>query len=111
MDCIFDADLTSQEQRLVSGDATTCEARPRSLASLWSSVVVIRELVSYMDARQHEVWPYLEATYGSDAAGRWLCRSQIFDMACQELFGIQGGDTWGVSYYLLKRPHPWHRPP
>ncbi|KAL8914093.1 MAG: hypothetical protein Q9171_001209 [Xanthocarpia ochracea] len=47
------------------------------------------------------IWPHLEATYGKEQAGTWFQRWKIFYMACAELFGYEGGDTWGVSHYLF----------
>ena len=55
-----------------------------------------------MDARQSEVIPVLEQTYGSDAA-QWWMRWRVFFMSCAELFGFNGGEEWWVSHYLFER--------
>lgn len=57
-----------------------------------------------MNDSKREIWPHLEDTYGKNGAAMWFYRWQIFYMACAELFGYEGGDTWGVSHYLFEKP-------
>ena len=57
-----------------------------------------------MNDGTQEIWPHLEDTYGKDNAAMWFYRWQVFYMACAELFAHNGGDTWGVSHYLFKKP-------
>ena len=56
-----------------------------------------------MDAREGEVMPVLENTYGKAEARRWFMRWRIFFMACEELFRYDGGREWFVSHYLFRR--------
>lgn len=51
-----------------------------------------------------EIWPHLEDTYGNKNAAMWFYRWQVFYIACAELFAYEGGDTWGVSQYLFRKP-------
>lgn len=57
-----------------------------------------------MTYNKSEIWPDLQETYGEQDAARWFYRWQIFYMACAELFGYEGGDTWGVGHYLYEKP-------
>ncbi|KAK3325624.1 methyltransferase [Apodospora peruviana] len=57
-----------------------------------------------MMAHKKEIWPHLIETYGEENANRWYSRWQIFYMACSELFGYAGGDTWGVAHLLFEKP-------
>jgi cyclopropane-fatty-acyl-phospholipid synthase len=52
-----------------------------------------------MDANRASLWPLIQATYGKYQAGRWWQYWRIFFMACAELWGYKGGDTWLVSHY------------
>jgi cyclopropane-fatty-acyl-phospholipid synthase len=55
-----------------------------------------------LDARRREVLPVLEATYGRDAARRWLHRWRMFFLAVAELFGYSNGGEWFVTHALLR---------
>ncbi|MBS0205844.1 MAG: class I SAM-dependent methyltransferase [Planctomycetes bacterium] len=55
-----------------------------------------------LDARRGELLPVLEATYGRDAARRWLHRWRMFFLAVAELFGYSGGSEWFVTQLLLQ---------
>jgi cation-transporting P-type ATPase 13A2 len=57
-----------------------------------------------MYANKREIWPDFEETWGTDKTAMWFYRWQIFYQACAELFVWEGGDTWGVSYYLFVKP-------
>ncbi|MCJ1285144.1 hypothetical protein MMC26_004482 [Xylographa opegraphella] len=84
----FQKDLQLQEQWWVNGRhyAQTCE-----------------DWLSKMDKNKKEIWPHLEESYGKQSTAMWFYRWEIFYMACAELFAYQGGDTWGVSYYLFEK--------
>jgi cyclopropane-fatty-acyl-phospholipid synthase len=55
-----------------------------------------------MDARRELIWPILEQTYGPGQAQRWWSRWRMFLMACEEMWGFDGGRQWWVSHYLLR---------
>ena len=55
-----------------------------------------------MDAKQAELKPLFEQTYGADAA-IWWQRWRIFFMACAELFGYDHGREWVIGHFLLKK--------
>ncbi|KAK4991595.1 hypothetical protein LTR66_006515 [Elasticomyces elasticus] len=57
-----------------------------------------------MLAHKREIWPHLQATYGTESVVTWWNRWQIFYMACAELFAYDGGETWGVCHYLFEKP-------
>ena len=54
-----------------------------------------------LDAHRTQAEAVLAAAYG-EAAPLWLQRWRMFFMAVAELFGTNGGDTWGVGHFLLR---------
>jgi cyclopropane-fatty-acyl-phospholipid synthase len=50
---------------------------------------------------QKEILPILAQVYGQNNAERWWVRWKLFFMACEELFGFNEGQEWGVSHYRL----------
>ncbi len=82
------------------GDAFTVEEEWR-----WSGEHYRRTADAWLaafDARQDEIAPILEATYGAEAEV-WRRRWRLFFLATSGLFGHAGGAEWGVSHYRL---HP-----
>jgi cyclopropane-fatty-acyl-phospholipid synthase len=55
-----------------------------------------------MESRRSSVLSVLHAHYGPSASV-WYQRWRLFFLACEELFGYQGGREWGVGHYRLKR--------
>ena len=60
-----------------------------------------------LEARRSEAMDILRDTYGAEDAGRWFQRWRLFYLACEELFGFDGGREWVVSHHTL-RPLPVH---
>lgn len=64
------------------------------------------------DANREEILALFETSYGAGLdrserkveAMKWLVRWRIFYMACDELWGYDGGRQWGVSHYVFRRP-------
>lgn len=56
------------------------------------------------DAALERVSDICHETYGADEATIWVQRWRMFFMACAELFGIDGGERYGVVHTLMKRP-------
>ena len=52
-----------------------------------------------MDSNKKEIMSIFENTYGKEDAKIWFQRWRIFFMACEVLFGYDGGREWGVSHY------------
>jgi cyclopropane-fatty-acyl-phospholipid synthase len=52
-----------------------------------------------MYQHEHEILPILAEVYGKGNSRRWWVRWKLFFMACEELFGYNDGDEWGVSHY------------
>ncbi|MEM8714144.1 MAG: cyclopropane-fatty-acyl-phospholipid synthase family protein [Planctomycetota bacterium] len=80
-----DVHFSVEDHSLVSGRHYSRTAR------LW------RENI---EKKKASVMPVLERTYGADAPA-WFQRWRLFFLACEELFGYQGGSEWGVSHYRL----------
>lgn len=106
----FQSDLTIEEQWWVNGKnyAKTCEVS-ESFAFVSSSFMIgsnnsMQDWLTKMNGNKGEIWPHLEETYGKNNAAMWFYRWQIFYMACAELFAYEGGETWGVSHYLFRKP-------
>ena len=70
-----------------------------NICSYW-----VQDWLSKMKDGKREIWPHLEDTYGNKSAAMWFYRWQVFFIACAELFAYEGGDTWGVSHYLFRKP-------
>jgi len=85
----FQRDLTLTKQWWVSGSHYSKTAE---------------DWLAKMTTNKKESWPHLTETYGEKDAAMWYYRWQIFYMAVAELFGWEGGDTWGVSHYLFEKP-------
>jgi cyclopropane-fatty-acyl-phospholipid synthase len=56
-----------------------------------------------MDARRAQIMPVLAAAYGDAEAQLWFGRWRMFFMACEELWGWNGGTEWWVSHYRFRR--------
>ncbi len=61
-----------------------------------------RAWLQNQDAHRQEVLEILGRAYGDEAMKRFVYW-RIFFMACEELWGWNGGDTWFVSHYLFER--------
>ena len=57
-----------------------------------------------VDQNREQILAVFANTYGPKDALRWLVRWRTFFMACAELFGYAGGEEWGVSHYLFRKP-------
>jgi len=55
-----------------------------------------------LERRRGEVLRVFRTHYGTDAS-RWYHRWRMFFLACEELFGYDGGTEWGVGHYRLTR--------
>lgn len=55
-----------------------------------------------LDADRGLVDGLLLQAYGRDPA-LWRQRWRMFFMACSELFGMRGGEAWGVGHFRLRR--------
>jgi cyclopropane-fatty-acyl-phospholipid synthase len=56
-----------------------------------------------LEDRRAAVMAVLRDHYGAEAR-RWYQRWRLFFLACEELFGYDGGRQWGVGHYRLVRP-------
>jgi len=54
-----------------------------------------------LDAHREQALAILERIHGTDAQ-RWFVRWRLFFLACSEMFGLDGGEEWGVGHYLLE---------
>ena len=57
-----------------------------------------------MDAREADVLPILEKTYGAGQTAKWRAYWRVFFLSCAELWGYRGGNEWFVSHYLFRKP-------
>lgn len=58
-----------------------------------------------MDRRRSDILSLLSQHYGEQEARIWFQRWRMFFMSCEELWGLDKGEQWGVTHYLLrKRP-------
>ena len=57
-----------------------------------------------MDSRKKEIMEIFKNSYGVEQAAVWFQRWRIFFMACEVLFGYDGGKEWGVSHYRFVKP-------
>ena len=63
-----------------------------------------RAWLANLDARRADALRVLHAAYEA-AADQWLNRWRVFFIACEELWGLNGGADWIVSQYAFeKRP-------
>ena len=70
-----------------------------------------------IEQKKQGLMAVLRRTYGAEAPA-WFQRWRLFFLACEELFGYQGGTEWGVSHYRLAptslqgspEPQPTARP-
>ena len=64
-----------------------------------------RHWLENMDRCREQILPILNEHYGANQAAVWFQRWRIFFMSCEELWGLDAGEEWGVTHYLLtKRP-------
>ena len=55
------------------------------------------------DAHADLVSDICHEAYGAEEATIWVQRWRMFFMACAELFGLDGGETYGVVHTLMRR--------
>jgi cyclopropane-fatty-acyl-phospholipid synthase len=60
-----------------------------------------RDWLARFDAQREAVEAILTPIYG-DATRLWMRRWRLFFLATEGLFGHDGGQSWGVSHYLLR---------
>ncbi len=64
-----------------------------------------RHWLKNMDRNRGDILSILEQHYGEREARIWFQRWRMFFMSCEELWGLDQGEQWGVTHYLLrKRP-------
>ena len=56
------------------------------------------------DSQREAVMAVLRQAYGEAGAALWFQRWRMFWMACAEMFGLRGGQEWGVGHYRFVRP-------
>ncbi|MAJ45444.1 MAG: SAM-dependent methyltransferase [Candidatus Marinimicrobia bacterium] len=56
-----------------------------------------------MDKNKKYIKELFEKIYGVENSTKWFQRWRIFFMSCEELFGYNRGNDWGVSHYLFKK--------
>ena len=56
-----------------------------------------------MDRNRKYIIEMFNEIYGKQNSQRWFQRWRIFFMSCEELFGYNNGNDWGVSNYLFKK--------
>tara|TARA_Y100000590_G_scaffold188509_1_gene214859 strand:- start:2716 stop:3750 length:1035 start_codon:yes stop_codon:yes gene_type:complete len=57
-----------------------------------------------MDNNKKNILKIFSNIYGFNEAKTWFYRWRIFFMSCEELFGYNKGNEWGVSHYLFRKP-------
>jgi len=55
-----------------------------------------------LEERRDAAMRVLRAHYGAAEAPVWYHRWRLFFLACEELFGFDGGREWGVGHYRLR---------
>ena len=56
-----------------------------------------------MDKNKSDIIKLFDNIYGNSLSNIWFQRWRIFFMSCEELFGYNNGNEWGVSHYLFKK--------
>lgn len=56
-----------------------------------------------LDANREAALVVLRENYGDAEAPKWLNRWRTFFIACEELWGLDGGTQWIVSHYLFAK--------
>ncbi len=82
----FNRDLELDESWAVSGNHYSLTARA------WRH---------QLEARRDEVLRVFQGTYPGSASS-WYHRWRLFFLACEELFGYQGGEEWMVGHYRFR---------
>lgn len=62
-----------------------------------------RAWLNNLDQRKEDILEIFREVYGSNQARLWHQRWRIFFMACEELFGHEGGNQWYVSHYTMRK--------
>jgi cyclopropane-fatty-acyl-phospholipid synthase len=116
---VFDAkdDGDWMSRQFFSGGMMPCDALPLYCDGplrvrdhwRWSGIHYQRTASAWlrnMDSAHDEVGQILADTYGTANVEQWRSRWRMFFMACEELFGFNGGQEWFVSHYLFERRQP-----
>ncbi|MDF7797871.1 cyclopropane-fatty-acyl-phospholipid synthase [Pontiellaceae bacterium B1224] len=63
----------------------------------------LRAWLNRIDQNSKAAIAILEKQYGTEEARLQFGRWRIFFMACEELFGFNGGEEWYVAHYLMHK--------
>lgn len=63
----------------------------------------LRAWLNRIDAHQAQAINILTQQHGAEEATLQFGRWRIFFMACEELFGMKGGEEWYIAHYLLEK--------
>ena len=85
----FQRDLTFEQRWTVNGQeySKTLEA--------W---------LQKLDENKDKVLPVLGRIYGKGNEYKWYMNWRLFNMACSELFNLNGGTEYPVTHYLFSKP-------
>ncbi len=68
----------------------------------------LRAWLDRFDGNRGRIMPVLVRAYGEKDAARWRVYWRLFFMACEETFGLDGGNEYIVSHYLFGKPVAEH---
>jgi cyclopropane-fatty-acyl-phospholipid synthase len=63
----------------------------------------LRAWLDRLDAQKEEVRAIMADTYGTGEATSRLVNWRLFFLVCEEVWGMRGGQEYGVSHYLFER--------
>ena len=62
-----------------------------------------KEWLNRATEKRETIMPIIESAYGMESAKLRYQYWRIFFMTCEEFFGYNDGNEWGISHYLLRK--------